>query len=43
MSFLTIASRAIPVVRSIWGVMKKNPALNNIKDFVIDTAIDKGS
>ena len=43
MSFLTIASRAMPVIRSIWGAMKKNPAFSNIKDFVIDTAIDKGS
>ena len=40
--FASIASRALPVFRSIWGVIQRSPTLSSIKDAVIGHVINKG-
>lgn len=37
----TIGSAAIPVFRSLWGVAKSSPMLNNIKNAFIAAIADK--
>lgn len=41
-AFASIASRALPVFRTVWSFIKSTPLLNSIKDAVIATAVGKG-
>jgi hypothetical protein len=36
----SIFSKAPSLFRSVWGVMKSNPALSNMKNVLLTTALD---
>lgn len=42
MAFASIASRALPVFRTIWSFIKASPTLTAIKDQVVAQVISKG-
>ena len=42
MAFASIASRALPVFRTVWSFIKASPVLSAIKTAVIGHAVNKG-
>ena len=38
-AFASIASRALPVFRSIWSYVRSSPTLNSIKDAIVGKVI----
>jgi hypothetical protein len=42
-AFVSIASRALPVFRSIWGFARASPFLNSLKTAVVGALVQKGA